>query len=380
MLRFEKSTIGTLPNDFGPAPMNTFLAVGDVNGDGWEDVVLSGRDGTMVWFEQPADATTAWIRHTIDPAIKRLECGGIVADLTSAGRGDIICGGDWRSDELAWWENPGPRDVPWIRRIIAKTGANQYHDERIGRVTVDGERSLVFWNQGDGSLYRVPIPADPRISPWPGIERIATGMRVAGLPEEGLAIVDLDGDGRGEIIAGTHWYKHRGGGRWDRHRYVEEGMGYITTVIAAGDIDGDGLAEIVLAEGDACIYGRPDGGRVAIFRRGTDVREPWQETVLAERMLDPHSVVLADLGRGVLDLVVGEIGVKEKYSEQPPRMMWFANDGRGNFAGPRDFDIGTGSHHARMIRLGAGRRPAIVSRPLHGPEKWDLHLFMPVVA
>jgi hypothetical protein len=383
-LRFEKTTIGVLSNDVGPAPMNTFLAVGDVDGDGREDVVLSGRDGAMAWFAQPRDtATASWTMHTIDPAITRLECGGVIADLTGSGCREIICGGDWRSDELAWWENPGSAAGPWIRRVIARTGANQFHDELLGRVTVDGKRSLVFGNQGDGSLYRVPTPPDPRVSPWPGIERIATGMRTAGLPEEGLVLADIDGDGRDEIIAGTHWYKHQDPGRWECHRFVDEALKYVTTVIAVGDIDGDGQLEIVLAEGDCCIYGRPEGGRVAVFRRPrspADVREPWRETVLAEGLLDPHSVVLADLGRGVLDLVIGEIGVKEKYEQEPPRMMWFANDGRGNFSPPRIFDIGTGSHHARLIHIGDQRRPAIVSRPLHGPQRWELHLFTPTAA
>ena len=259
-LRFVKTTIGVLPNDVGPAPMNTFLAVGDVDGDGRDDVVLSGRDGTMAWFGQPGDAANeAWPMHVVDPAIAWLECGGVIADLTGDGRGDIICGGDWRSDELAWWENPGPAGGTWVRGVIARTGANQFHDQILG--PRDGRWRAVagVWrNQGDGSLYRVPIPSDPRGSPWPGIERIATGLRVAGLPEEGLAIADIDGDGRDEIIAGTHWYKHGPAG-WDRHRFVDEALEYVTTVIAVGDVDADGHLEIVLAEGDCCIYGRPEG-------------------------------------------------------------------------------------------------------------------------
>ena len=87
------------------------------------------------------------------------------------------------------------------------------------------------------------------------LEAVALG---AILPEEGLAIADIDGDGRNEILAGTHWYKFADG-RWEQHKYADD---YITTLVAVGDIDGDGKPEIVLSEGDACIYGYPQGGKL----------------------------------------------------------------------------------------------------------------------
>lgn len=78
----------------------------------------------------------------------------------------------------------------------------------------DGRRSLIFTNQhgpGGTTIFHIPLPDDPYITPWPGIEVIAAGVsepnpfRQSGMqPEEGLALGDIDGDGKNELVCGTH--------------------------------------------------------------------------------------------------------------------------------------------------------------------------------
>lgn len=45
---FTKKIIGKLVNDVGPAQMNTFSNVGDINNDGFIDFVVCGRHGKPV--------------------------------------------------------------------------------------------------------------------------------------------------------------------------------------------------------------------------------------------------------------------------------------------------------------------------------------------
>ncbi len=369
---FTRTVIGALDNS-EHTTMNTFVTTGDINGDRLTDVIVGGRSGTMAWFENPGSAADNWKRHDVSP-VRNQECGGMTFDLTGSGFPDIIDGGDWQSDELSWWENPGPNGAQWTRYVIAKTGHTQFHDERIGDVTGDGRLSLIFWNQGNGSLYWSPLPQDPRISPWPEVRLIASDMREGNQPEEGIAIGDIDGDGKNEIVAGQHWYKYLGepDKEWEIHKFAD---GYISTLAAIADLDGDGKNEVLLSEGDACIYGKPQGGKFAWFKPGGDTRQRWEEHVVEDYLLDPHSLQLGDLcGNGRVDVLLGEIGVKETIHEKPPRLMVYENDGKANFT-RHVIDEGTGSHHARLVDLLNTGRLDIVSRPLHGDHKWNVYVW-----
>ncbi|MDR1286515.1 MAG: VCBS repeat-containing protein [Treponema sp.] len=380
--RFRRQVIGEFKNDTGIARMNTLSCTGDFNRDGKMDFAVCGRNGKMAWFENTGDRTE-WIYHPV-AEVKNQECGGRAIDLTGNGYPDIINGSDAWADEMSWWENPGPKGGEWKRHIIAKTGKVQQHDTLVAPVKNDGINYLLFTNQERGTtLYALPVPSNPFLSPWPDLEIIADDMKLPNphaktgfQPEEGVAAGDLDNDGMLEVVSGVSWFKWTGN-HWQASKFTEEN--YITNKIAIADIDGDGKNEILLAEGDACIYGKKEGGKAAWFKPvAGNVWGMWEEHIIDTGLLDAHSIAVADLcGNGFNDIFLGEIGVtrgdSEEYHLRPPRLYIYENDGRGNFPVRHIIDNKTGVHEAVVTDLNGDGKLDIIGKPLHGPEKWKLH-------
>ncbi|HEY66596.1 MAG TPA: VCBS repeat-containing protein [Caldilineae bacterium] len=367
-LTFRRHTIYT-----GPPSERTTCLVGDLDGDGVPEIVIGARAPRPELYWLDRTATGEWEAHLIDEAFETLEAGGVLADLDGDGDLDLIAGHDARGNGLFWWECPDDPTRPWTRHEICRMPANKSHDQLVADIDGDGRPELYFWNQGAATLFWVPVPEDPYVSPWPGIRPVATNVN-----EEGLAVADVDGDGRLELIAGQSWYRLRSNGEWERHVFAE---GYVSPRVVAADFDGDGRVEIVLAEGDASLNGR-EYGRLVRFRAGPDPEALWEPKLLHDRLLDPHSLQVADFdGDGRPDLFVGEMGLPDGRDPHPPAQRIYLS--RGDRLQEYIIDRGLGTHESKVIGLDG--RVGIVGKPFRTlrspvprpPEVDSIHLWLP---
>ncbi|MHB0876978.1 MAG: FG-GAP repeat domain-containing protein [Anaerolineae bacterium] len=344
---------------------------GDLNGDGVPEIVIGARlpRAEIYWLNRIQNGE--WQPHLLDNSLYTLEAGGVLADIDHDGDLDLIAGEDWSGNGLFWWECSRYPTLAWQRRLIFRMPGNGSHDQLVADLDGDGNDELYFWNQGAETLFAVPVPADPRVSPWPGVQAVAVGVR-----EEGLAAADVDGDGKLELIAGQSWYR-RSNGTWERHEFTQ---GYQSPRIVVADFDGDGRPEIVLAEGDASLKSK-QYGRLVRFTVGDDPRRPWRAEVLHERLLDPHSLQVADFdGDGHPDLFVGEEGMPDGNDPHPPAQRIYLSRGSSL---EEHVIAEIPSHEAKVIeldgRLGLVMKPYrnLRSQYRRGPEIDAIQLLLP---
>jgi hypothetical protein len=342
---------GDLPSP-GPSIEQTASLILDVDMDGINDFIIGSRKKgpSLLWFKKdPA----GWTKYFIETETLPIEAGGAFHDIDGDGDLDVVFGGDWRSNKVWWWENPYPQydlDRPWVRREIKNSGDNMHHDNTFGDFDGDEDIELVFWNQYANKLFIADIPSNPKDGKlWPYNEIWSSNSRA-----EGLAICDVDGDGKTEIIGGGRWFKHNSETYYTAYLIDDSQK---ESRIAAGDLKIGGLPEVVMVPGDGV-------GRLKWYECTGDPTEPscWEGHELLGFDVDHgHSLDVVDInGDGKLDIFVGEMRLD---GENNDAKMWiFWGDGNGNFR-EEIVATGYGNHESRVGDLDGDGDIDILGKP-----------------
>jgi hypothetical protein len=241
----------------------------DLDGDDRDEIVVGGSKG-LFWYRYPQGT-----QHVIDGRIWR-QVGLTVHDLTGDGRPNLV---------VSTWVDDTRHDL-----IFADISS----DGRLELITSSTEDKCVVWYE---------VPADPRTSPWPK-HVIETGVL-----SEGIAVADINGDGRPDVITGPTSYEQPTdleNGAWQPHHIAPDFREHCRFQV--GDINGDVRLDVVVTEEDVDYRTRTAGlGKVTWFEVPEDPRAGlWTEHVIAVRRC-PHSLDVVDLDHdGEVEIIVGE--------------------------------------------------------------------------
>lgn len=259
------------------------VATGDVNDDGRDDVVVgcpratggavATAGGLLVFVRNAANTgfeTPVPLAHPQPSALDRCGSDVVTGDVNGDGRDDVVMGCD--GDGITDAPNTGSAVV--LRRNAANTGFDagvvltgssqddndQCADIAVGDVTADGRADVVVGCNASGTS-NTGI-AYVHVSSAAGT--FSNGPLVPPAPVESfdrcgsaVAIGDVSGDGRPDVVVGCSGrgprggavvYRHVSGASFEGGVDVEPGAGTgpCGDGIAVGDVDGDAVADLAI--------------------------------------------------------------------------------------------------------------------------------------
>lgn len=213
------------------------LAIGDINGDTFPEVVTFRKDNRnnipkqLNWFQNPGSKTGTWIKHPIDfPDGEGLDVGDIDGD------GDLDIAASKR-----WYENNNGDGSVWTTHMISDSWGDDCRDI-IADINQDGLKDIVLsHSEGDGGISWFENPDWNEHKIEPGILNGAHSLEVA----------DFDMDGDPDVLTGEMHTSPEN--RVLVYENTGEGKSWLKTVLSRsgthnarkGDIDGDGDTDIV---------------------------------------------------------------------------------------------------------------------------------------
>jgi hypothetical protein len=290
--------------DDQPPARPYYKMLGDLDGDGYLDIIIGGAQGPLVCYRYPS-----WQKTVIaDGNYKGVR--GDVADIDQDGDSDIVMGG------VVWFSNPRIGGGQWLlHRIDARTA----HDVELGDLDLDGKLDVVardqsaFGKSGDAIfVYQQQNPDS-----W--------NKHTIHCPHgEGITLADIDRDQDLDIVIGGRWYENtRQIEHWSPHSYTDS-WAEPDAKVGVADINKDGRLDIVLTPAEL----RGERYKVAWYEAPENPqKQAWREHVIVPDI----EAVIHSLGLGDFDLDGDtDVAIAEMHQgDDPDEVSLFLNSDRG---------------------------------------------------
>jgi hypothetical protein len=289
---------------------------GDLNGDGYADLVVGAGDREMVFYGGPG------FDGTFDVNITSAESGYSLAtagDLNNDGYADLVVGAPGVAKAFVYYGGPSFDDIPdW--NITDHTGESYFGSSLAtsGDLNNDGYADLVIGavNAGNAFVYyggsSFDNNSDINITNYIGETGFGRSVANAG---------DLNGDGYADLVVGAYSAANKafvfyGGPSFDNNsdwnitNYTSE-SGFGASLATSGDLDGDGYADLVIGAYDS------DSRKAFVFYGGPSFDNNSDVNITDHTAEENFGISVATSGDlnndGYADLIVGASGAKKAF-------------------------------------------------------------------
>lgn len=205
-------------------------AIGDINNDGYKEVVYSSCDGDL-YVVNGSNGEVLWKYSTggmfADPTMYDIDGDGYYEILTVGASGNLYCLNYNGSEE-------------WVVNDRMFSGA-----PAVGDVNGDGDVEVVM-GDNDGYVYVINNNGT-----------VETRVHVGDMPVTTPSLSDIDGDGIDEIVVVEGTYLHVIDYSIDEKKYVVYGLdlgSYLVPPPVLYDVNGDGSDDAVIVSKDAHVF------------------------------------------------------------------------------------------------------------------------------
>jgi len=228
----------------------------DVNGDGYPDIVsCSYWSKPLTWWENPGTSKKPWREHIIETG-SPVEFAFLVDILNTGKPLQLLPQFGNEKFPLSWYEIAGKgADAHWVKHEISSKSYG--HGIGAGDVNQDGRTDIITpkgWFEA---------PPDPRNGPWifhPEFDLGVTGF---------IYTLDVNGDGLMDLVTsaahnyGIFWYEQKktpsGERTWEKHIIDESwSQAHAVTIV---DLNGDGRPDLVTGKRYMAHNGHDPGER-----------------------------------------------------------------------------------------------------------------------
>ncbi len=276
-------------------------AVGDIDGDGKVEIVNGGA-GALLWYRPTTFEKGLVSRGHFHVGLALMDVDGDGINEIIAGR-EIEKNGAGTGQWALYWFKPGKDlDHPGIEHAIDPHTAGGPHDVIVADLDGDGKLEVVanaMYCSTPG-LYAYK-PGAEVTAPW------RKKMIQTGLPVEGTAAGDLEGNGHINLLSGPYWFSPPAAGAfseepWRQYKFAPHFRDMCR--VALIDVNGDGRLDIVAVEDEY------RDGHLSWFenRPGLGGEPAWLEHPIESQLIFPHSLqAWRDEKTQAVNVFVGEM-------------------------------------------------------------------------